>query len=274
MHVVLTLSSNHYLALFYNYYYYLHYFDLIFQLVILVIFLHLRCNVVLYVHNSSYSFILIFLKVCRYFVHGLTMCMWFKHYRQIIFISIILILFFNLWTQSFFSISDAMLYFVCATLLTVSFRSFWKFADILFMGSSCACGFNIIFKSLFIIIIIIIIIFQLVNSIHFSASQIQSCTLSAQILLQFYSDRFESLQIFCSGAEDMHVVLTYSSNHYLLLVLVLFFFIIIQLVNSVIFLHLICNVLLCVRNSSYSLNPIVLKVCRYFVHGLKLCMWF
>ena len=30
----------------------------------------------------------------------------------------------------------------------------------------------------------------------------------------------------------------------------------------------------CGRNSSYSLLPIFLKLCRYFCHGLEMCMWF
>ena len=30
----------------------------------------------------------------------------------------------------------------------------------------------------------------------------------------------------------------------------------------------------CGRNSSYSLPPIVLKLCRCFLHGMKMCIWF
>ena len=30
----------------------------------------------------------------------------------------------------------------------------------------------------------------------------------------------------------------------------------------------------CGRNSSYSFPPIVLKLCRCFLHGMKTCMWF
>ena len=30
----------------------------------------------------------------------------------------------------------------------------------------------------------------------------------------------------------------------------------------------------CGRNSSYSFPPIVLKLCRCFLHGMKMCMWF
>ena len=37
-------------------------------------------------HNSSYNSSLFFLKLCRCFVHGLTMCMHIGHYRQIIFL--------------------------------------------------------------------------------------------------------------------------------------------------------------------------------------------
>ena len=58
-----------------------HYF---FQLVNLAIFWHPRRNEwVLCEFKSSYSFILIFLKLSRCFAHGLKMCMWFGQYHHI-----------------------------------------------------------------------------------------------------------------------------------------------------------------------------------------------
>ena len=30
----------------------------------------------------------------------------------------------------------------------------------------------------------------------------------------------------------------------------------------------------CGHKSSYSFPPIVLKLCRYFLHGMKICIWF
>ena len=140
------------------------------------------------------------------------------------------------------------------------------------MGSSCACGFNIIFKSLFIIIIIIIIIFQLVNSIHFSASQMHRYTLCAQILLQFYSDLFESLQIFFSGAEDMHVVLTYSSNHYLLLLLLLLLLLFNLWTQSFFCISIAMLYFMCAPPLTFLIH--FFESLQIFIHALKMCMWF
>ena len=39
------------------------------------------------VRKSSYSFMLIFMKLCRFLCHGLKMCIWFGYY-QIIFVTI------------------------------------------------------------------------------------------------------------------------------------------------------------------------------------------
>ena len=40
-------------------------------------------------------------------------------------------------------------------------------------------------------------------------------TLCAQLLLQFYADSFETLQMFLSWSEDMHVVWILSSDYFL-----------------------------------------------------------
>ena len=66
-------------------------------------------------------------EVCRCFVHGLNMCAWFKHYRQIICLS-----FFQL--VNFFCISDAIIWYsMSATPPTILDLSFWYCADVLFM---------------------------------------------------------------------------------------------------------------------------------------------
>ena len=59
-------------------------------------------------------------------------------------------------------------------------------------------------------------------------------TLCAQLLLQFYADSFETLQMLLSWSEDMQDM----------------------------------------RNSPYSFMPILSKLYRYFYHGLKICMRF
>ena len=38
-----------------------------------------------------------------------------------------------------------------------------------------------------------------------------------QLLLQFYSDSFETFQVFRSWSEDVHIVWIYSSDYFLLL---------------------------------------------------------
>ena len=58
--------------------------------------------------------------------------------------------------------------------------------------------------------------FQFVNLVYFSPSQTQwEVTLWAQILLQFYSDLFETLQMFCTWSEDMLMVWAVSSFFWL-----------------------------------------------------------
>ena len=45
------------------------------------------------------------------------------------------------------------------------------------------------------------------------------CTLCAQLLLQFYADLFETLQMFLSWSEDMHVLWILSCDYFLSLFL-------------------------------------------------------
>ena len=45
-------------------------------------------------------------------------------------------------------------------------------------------------------------------------------TLCAQLLLQFYANLFQTLQVFLSWSEDMHVVWKYSSDHFFSLLIV------------------------------------------------------
>ena len=49
----------------------------------LIYYWHLKHNAcVVCESDSSYDFILIFFKLCKCFVHGLNMYIWFRHYRQ------------------------------------------------------------------------------------------------------------------------------------------------------------------------------------------------
>ena len=97
--------------------------------------------------NSSYNFILIFLKLCTCFLHGLEMCMWFGYNLALIFVT-----FFTLWTLSF---SDLRFYesgyLVSATPYTVSILSSCSFAHLFFsMVWRCACGMDLILQLIFV----------------------------------------------------------------------------------------------------------------------------
>ena len=102
-------------------------------------------NFVPCVHNSSYSFMPIALKLYMCYGHGLKICMWFGDNRQIIFLSF------------FF----------------LQFELSYVFG-------------------------------------HFS--EWMEGTLCAQLLLQFNTDTFETLQTLWQCFEDMHVVGIYSSD--------------------------------------------------------------
>ena len=96
------------------------------------------------------------------------------------------------------------------------------------------------------------------------------CTLCAQLLLQFYADLFETLQMFLSWSEDMHVIWILSWDYFFSL------FPQFELSHFLGVFTIKVNRYLvpCVRNSSYSFMPIPLKLHKWFVHGLKICMCF
>ena len=76
--------------------------------------------------NSSYSFVLIFLKLCMCFRHGMRMCMWFGYNCEIIFCH-----FFHFVNLVIFlpqCIDSG--YLVSATPHTILYQSFWNFAHV------------------------------------------------------------------------------------------------------------------------------------------------
>ena len=98
--------------------------------------------------NSSYSFVPIFLKLCRGFLHGMGMCIWFGYNRYIIFSH-----FFHFVNLVIFQPQciDSV-YLVSAAPHTILYQSFWNFAQVFSMVWRCACGLDIIlalFLSLF-----------------------------------------------------------------------------------------------------------------------------
>ena len=90
-------------------------------------------------HNSSYSFIQIFLKLCTCFFHGLEMCMWFGcnawinscHFFH--FVNFVIF-----WPQILWKCIDSG-YLVSATPHTIFYQSFWNFAHVFSMVWRYAC---------------------------------------------------------------------------------------------------------------------------------------
>ena len=96
--------------------------------------------------NSSYSFLLIFLKLWRCFLHGLRMCMWFGYNCWIIFYH-----FFHFVNLVIFRpqcIDSG--YLVSATPHTILYWSFWNFVYVFAMVWRYAYGLDIILELIFV----------------------------------------------------------------------------------------------------------------------------
>ena len=72
--------------------------------------------------NSSYSFMAIFLKLYRYFCHGLKICMWFRYNPQINFCHLFFILNLVIFQESVLIVGTE--YLLCAIPPTVLWQSF------------------------------------------------------------------------------------------------------------------------------------------------------
>ena len=150
--------------------------------------------------NSSYNFIPIFLKLCTCFLHGLKMCMWFgcnpciKFCHFFHFTNFVIF-----WPQILRKCRDSG-YLVSATPHIILYWSFLNFAHVFPMVWRCACGLDIIFELIFITF------FTLWTDLRFYESVETVGTLWAQLLIQFYTDLYETLHMFLPWSEDVHVV--------------------------------------------------------------------
>ena len=91
-------------------------------------------------------------------------------------------------------------------------------------------------------------------------------SLWAQLLLQFYTKCFETLQVFLSWSDDVHVLIWLTSHLFLSTF---------STFQSCLFqVWLVLEYIPCGCNSSYSFPFITFKLCRLVLHGLKMCMWF
>ena len=189
--------------------------------------------------NSSYNCIPIFLKLCTCFLHGLKMCIWFGynpciyfccffHFANfVIFWPQILwkccdsgylvnatphtILYWSFW--NFFHFVNLVIfrpqcidsgYLVSATPHTILYQSFWNFAHVFSMVWRCAYGLDIILAFIFVT-------FSTLRTLSFSdlrfyENVVTVGTLWAQLLIQFYTDLFETLYMFLPWSEDVHKV--------------------------------------------------------------------
>ena len=117
-------------------------------------------------------------------------------------------------------------YLVSATPHTVLYQSFWNFAHVFFMVWRCACGLDIILALIFVT-------FSTLRSLSFSdlrfyENVVTVGTLWAQLLIQFYTDLFETLHMFSPWSGDQYA---YGLDIILELIFVTFF----HFVNFVIF---------------------------------------
>ena len=149
--------------------------------------------------NSSYSFIpILFWKLHWCFGQGLKICMWLRYNPQIIFVTFCklnLVVFQALYITKWMDRR----YLVGATPPTVLYWFFWNFAGVLVMVRRYACGLDIILR-------LFLSLFCHISSIIYNKVNGHRDTLWAQLLLQFFTDSFETSLVFWSWAEAMHVV--------------------------------------------------------------------
>ena len=148
---------------------------------------------------------------------------------------------------------------VGAISLTVFHQLFWNFADVFCMEWRCAFGFGILlwlFFSLFLLCEL---------SLFFLHEVLSKCIDSGYLvgatpLTVFHRLLWNFADVFC---------MKWRCACCFGIILWLFF-----LTLSLFFFFFYMKWVPCGCNSSYSFALIVLKLCRCFLHGMKMCMWF
>ena len=144
--------------------------------------------------NSSYNFTPIFFKLCTCFLHGLKMCIWFGYNPCINFCHFFHFVNFVIsWPQILWKCIDSG-YLVSTTPHTILYQSFWNFAHVFAMVWRCACSLDIILELIFVP-------FSTLRTVSFPDLRFYESvetvgTLWAQLLIQFYTDLFETLHVF------------------------------------------------------------------------------
>ena len=154
--------------------------------------------------NSSYNFILIFLKLCTCFRHGLEICIRFGYNPWINFCHFFhFVNFVIFWPQILWKSRDSG-YLVSTTPHTFFYWSLWNFAHVFAMVWRYACGLDIILELIFVT-------FSTLWTLSFSDLRFYESletvgTLWAQLLIQFYTNLYETLHMFLPWSGDMHMV--------------------------------------------------------------------
>ena len=131
------------------------------------------------------------------FFHGVRMCMWFGYNCWIIFYHFFH--FVNLVIFQPLCIDSG--YLVSATPRIILYQSFWNFAHVL---SMVAYGLDIILAFIFVTFSTLRTL--LFSDLRFCENVVIVGTLWAQLLIQFYTDLYETLHMFLPWSGDVHVV--------------------------------------------------------------------
>ena len=151
------------------------------------------------------------------------MCMWFYSYPPVIFLINIFYIS-DLFSPRSISIRlDILWAQLLLDLLNCLFRYYaylfymiWICAYLFYMVWICACGLGVILPLSFFNVSLFSTYFFF---FFFSVWHSVMGNLWAQLLLQFYTKLFETLQVLLSWSEDVHVLLGLLSHHFLLTVL-------------------------------------------------------
>ena len=161
--------------------------------------------------NSSYSFLLIFLKLCRCFLHGVRMCMWFGYNCWIIFYHVFhfvnLVIFRPQCIDSGYLVMTSMYrqWVPCECNSSYSFIPIFLKLCTCFLHGMKMCiwfGYNPCIN---------FFTFSTLRTLSFSDLRFYENvvivgTLWAQLLIQFYTDLFETLYMFSPWSGDVHML--------------------------------------------------------------------
>ena len=101
-------------------------------------------------------------------------------------------------------------YLVSATAHTILYQSFLNFAHVFSMVWKCACGLGIILALIFLTFSTLWTLSF--SDLRFDENVVAVSTLWAQLLIQFYTNLYETLHMFLPWSGDVHMIWIYSLN--------------------------------------------------------------